>query len=337
MNSTLQALAHVEPLTRAVLAGSHGRLGGHSKGRRAELVGSLLRAYARLLDQTSGVGGAVAPRELKSLVGSSLTDSGTFNNYHQHDAHELLRFFLDALSEALNEVHEKPPYRELVEDRAAPDADVAGLWWESTERICTSAVSRLFRGQLRSELKCGSCGFVSRSFDIFEELLLQLSRAQQVRARMGAGEAVKLEDALAASAQPETLEGSEAWTCPSCKTPRRATKHTAVWRAPRVLIVVLKRFYFTSLRRCKIDTPVAIPRQLDITLAMHDRAPRQAQPLYELVACINHMGDTFGGHYTCDAKVGDGPWFHFNDSRVSPSNPPKQGSAPYILIYQRKD
>lgn len=321
-----------------MLAGVNGgRLGGHSHGRRVELVSSLLRAYARLLELLSGSDGAVAPRELKSLVGSSLTDAGTFNNYQQHDAHELLRFFLDALSEALNEVHEKPPYRELVEDRGASDADVSRLWWETAEGICVSPVSRLFRGQQRSELTCGHCGFVSRSFDVFEELLLQLSRAQQVRARIGAGEPMKLEDALAASAQPETLEGSEAWTCPSCKTPRRATKHTAVWRVPRVLIIVLKRFYFTSLRRCKIDTPVAIPRLLDVSLALHENAPRPAQPVYELIGCINHMGDTFGGHYTCDAKVGDGPWCNFNDARVSPSNPPKLGAAPYILLYQAKD
>ena len=49
------------------------------------------------------------------------------------------------------------------------------------------------------------------------------------------------------------------------------------------------------------------------------------------------MGDTFGGHYTCDARVGDAGWMRFNDATVSPGAPPKAGSAPYILFYQAKE
>ena len=351
MNSTLQCLAHVAPLTRAVMACAlntnkrncvRGGFGGGGKNAvraelRAEVVESLLRAYSRLLGQLeAGANGSVSPREVKGLCAQALTDHGTFDNYSQHDAHELLRFFLDALAEASNTVATRPRYVELVEDPRASDQDVAGLWWSTAAGIVASPIADLFRGQLRNTVVCSECGFCSRSFDLFEELMLPLTRGAQVRARMGA-EPVRLQDALALTAAPETLQGADSWYCPSCAAPRRAEKQTGIWRAPRVLVLVLKRFYFSALRRCKVDTPVVVPPTLNLRPYFDALAPRaHLEPdatTYTLIGAINHMGDTYGGHYTADCRVG-GLWCNFNDSRVSTSAPPKASSSPYILFYQ---
>jgi len=336
MNATLQCLAHLAPLSRAVAAGAaSGGGGGWGGAARVALVTSLLRACAKLFGALeAGGGGSVSPRELKALCASALTDAGTFNNYAQHDAHELLRFFLDALAEATNAVRARPRYVELVEDARAPDGAVAALWWAAAAERCASPIADLFRGQVKSTVTCGACGAASRSFDVFEELMLPLSRGAQAAAR--AGGAARLEDLLAATTAPEALEGADAWTCPACRAPRRAAKRAALWRAPRVLVLVLKRFYFTALRRCKVDTPVAVPLLLDARPLFDDDAPpaaRAAAARYALVGAVNHMGDTHGGHYTADCRVG-GAWMNFNDSRVSPGAPPRASSAPYILFYE---
>ena len=51
---------------------------------------------------------------------------------------------------------------------------------------------------------------------------------------------------------PETLLEEEAWRCEGCAAMRRATKRVAVWRAPRILVITLKRFAFARSSR-KVD------------------------------------------------------------------------------------
>lgn len=42
--------------------------------------------------------------------------------------------------------------------------------------------------------------------------------------------------------QPETLEEENAWYCPQCKDFVLARKEMSIYKAPRILIVYLKRF-----------------------------------------------------------------------------------------------
>ena len=358
MNSTLQCLAHIAPLSAFFASDSWAEQLVTPTSARQKLVTSLARSYARLLRDLAGAPGrCVSPMELRRLAGSALSEEGMFSGSAQNDAHELLRFFLDALREALNRIRGRAVYRELKEDPRAPDAVLAERYWRSYEERDSSVVGDIFRGQLRSVMTCGSCGYTSRSFEPFEELMLQIGCGAQASgggARFGLGAAaaaaaeagaLRIEELLEAFVQPERLVGQESWRCERCAAPREATKQISVYKAPLVLILVLKRFAFSRLRRCKVDTPVSVaPRDAAAGLLlapfMSDSAEDRRGAVYDLVGVVNHSGGTGGGHYTADCRVGRS-WMSFNDAHSHPTGDVGRASAPrrepYVLFYQRRE
>eukprot|EP00063_Salmo_salar_P096121 XP_014070956.1 PREDICTED: ubiquitin carboxyl-terminal hydrolase 32-like [Salmo salar] len=96
-----------------------------------------------------------------------------FNGFQQQDSQELLAFLLDGLHEDLNRVHEKP-YVELKDSNGRPDWEVASEAWENHLRRNRSIVVDLFHGQLKSQVKCKTCGHISARFDPFNFLSLPL-------------------------------------------------------------------------------------------------------------------------------------------------------------------
>jgi len=63
----------------------------------------------------------------------------------------------------------------------------------------------------------------------------------------------------------EKLGKDNEWFCPQCKDHRQAFKKFDLWRLPEVLIIHLKRFYFSmdSREKYKIDCKVDIPFRSD--------------------------------------------------------------------------
>jgi ubiquitin carboxyl-terminal hydrolase 4/11 len=138
----------------------------------------------------------------------------------------------------------------------------------------------------------------------------------------------------------------------------------SIYRAPKVLILHLKRFKQKGLiRKEKNETKVNFPPLLDMSPYVIDPRPIAAyaedpkikehiippkyqgeftlsssqEPLYELYAVSNHYGGLGGGHYTAYAKNG-GKWYDFNDSSVRGCNEGSVGgSGAYMLFYKRKD
>lgn len=76
----------------------------------------------------------------------------------------------------------------------------------------------------------------------------------------GPATALELEDALHYFAESEQLAPEEAWYCPHCKDHKQAAKALRVWRAPKQLVVHLKRFSWRNvLFRDKLDYEVGGP------------------------------------------------------------------------------
>lgn len=162
----------------------------------------------------------------------------------------------------------------------------------------------------------------------------------------------------------EQLEAGNEWYCPSCKEHKLANKEMSIYRAPKILILHLKRFKQKGLiRKEKNESKVNFPGVLDMKqyvinpLPMSDYAkdpkikdhiipPKyegdlgitsSSEPIYDLYAISNHYGGLGGGHYTAYAKNG-GKWYEFNDSSVrSTSESSIGGSGAYILFYKRRD
>ena len=139
----------------------------------------------------------------------------------------------------------------------------------------------------------------------------------------------------------EQLEESEMWYCSSCKNHVRAWKQFHLFRAPPILIVHLKRFYFSASthRRDKITKKIDFPlKGLDLTELVADYSIDN-KPIYDCYAVSNHFGGLGGGHYTAYILSDDGTWCNYDDSHVTTNVDPTDvvSASAYVLYYRRRD
>lgn len=93
-----------------------------------------------------------------------------------------------------------------------------------------SIIHKLFFGQIRSTLKCKTCGYESATYEGFSHLSLELRQDNR---------SCSIYDCLDLYFNGETIEG---WTCPECKQTRDAIKKLDISKLPPVIVIHLKRF-----------------------------------------------------------------------------------------------
>ncbi|GKY93302.1 hypothetical protein MPSEU_000297700 [Mayamaea pseudoterrestris] len=124
MNSIIQCLNHIEPLTQYFLNDRY--VDDLNTRNPLGSGGNVAQAYASLLKRIwSGEYSIQAPRALKQTVAAFAPQ---FDNCYQHDSHEFCQFLMDGLHEDLNRVKTKP-YVEELEGRGMPDAKAAIESW----------------------------------------------------------------------------------------------------------------------------------------------------------------------------------------------------------------
>uniref|UniRef100_A0A8D0G4G2 Ubiquitin carboxyl-terminal hydrolase 32 n=1 Tax=Sphenodon punctatus TaxID=8508 RepID=A0A8D0G4G2_SPHPU len=169
MNSSIQCVSNTQPLTQYFISGRH--LYELNRTNPIGMKGHMAKCYGDLVQELwSGTQKNVAPLKLRWTIAKY---APRFNGFQQQDSQELLAFLLDGLHEDLNRVHDKP-YVELKDSDGRPDWEVAAEAWENHLRRNKSIVVDLFHGQLRSQVKCKTCGHISVRFDPFNFLSLPL-------------------------------------------------------------------------------------------------------------------------------------------------------------------
>lgn len=169
MNSALQCLSNTQPLTQYFTTKCH--LYELNRTNPLGMKGHIARRYGDLTqDLWSGSSRSLAPLKLRWTIGRY---APRFNGFQQHDSQEFLSFLLDGLHEDLNRVQLKP-YVELKDSDGRPDEEVAHEAWDNHLKRNQSVVVDLFQGQLKSQVRCLECGYVSVRFDPFTFLSLPL-------------------------------------------------------------------------------------------------------------------------------------------------------------------
>uniref|UniRef100_A0AAQ5XRJ4 Ubiquitin carboxyl-terminal hydrolase 32 n=1 Tax=Amphiprion ocellaris TaxID=80972 RepID=A0AAQ5XRJ4_AMPOC len=169
MNSSIQCVSNTKPLTDYFISGRH--LYELNRTNPIGMRGHMAKCYGDLvMELWSGTQKNLAPLKLRWTIAKY---APRFNGFQQQDSQELLAFLLDGLHEDLNRVHEKP-YVELKDSDGRPDWEVASEAWENHLRRNRSIVVDLFHGQLKSQVKCKTCGHISARFDPFNFLSLPL-------------------------------------------------------------------------------------------------------------------------------------------------------------------
>ncbi|WVQ85882.1 hypothetical protein IAT38_008050 [Cryptococcus sp. DSM 104549] len=340
MNSTIQCLSATFPFATFFLDGSYKKsINVHNP---LGTKGNLANAWAELLQ--------VLWKETYEFLSpltfrKNITQfAHQFSGTEQHDSQEFLSFVLDGLHEDLNRVQHKPPPVEITPEReamlenSAPEVASESEWQIYKQRN-DSLIVDLFQGQYRNRLECLTCHKTSTTYDAFMYMSLPVPAGKTK---------VVVQQLIDEFVKSEVMEKEDAWNCPRCKVPRRASKTLTIARLPPVLLIQLKRFTTQNgIFWDKSETPVIFPvKGLDLSRYVPRRSaggagapsdPRtQVAPFkYDLYGVSNHMGTLSSGHYTAFVKSADG-WKFCEDSKISPARESDVVSKPaYILFYKR--
>ncbi|NXT21865.1 UBP42 hydrolase, partial [Syrrhaptes paradoxus] len=289
-NSTVQCLTYTPPLANYLLSKEHGRT-CHQGGfcMMCVMQNHMIQAFANS-------GNAIKPlsfiRDLKKIAQHIRFGS-------QEDAHEFLRYTIDAMQKAC----------------------LNGCTKLDRQTQATTLVHQIFGGYLRSRVKCSVCKNVSDTYDPYLDLALEIRQAANI---------VR---ALELFVKSDLLGGENAYMCARCKKKVPATKRFTIHRASNVLTLSLKRF--ANFGGGKITKDVGYPEFLNIRPYMSQNT---GDPImYSLYAVLVHSGYSCNaGHYYCYVKASNGQWYQMNDDLVRSSNiKVVLNQQAYVLFYLR--
>ncbi|GBE59008.1 peptidase C19 family protein [Babesia ovata] len=171
--------------------------------------------------------------------------------------------------------------------------------------VMRSFIGRIFGGFLKSVVMCTHCQYRSEKLETCFDISVDIYRGN------------KLVDLLTAFFKEETLDNNNRYNCPKCKRHRNATKAMSIYRAPRIMNVVLKRFGMGSYGFEKCKKEVSFP--LSFSMSIH--TSKQSKPVwltYDLYAVVCHLGGSLHmGHYVTFVRGQHGFWSCYNDAAVS--------------------
>ena len=130
-------------------------------------------------------------------------------------------------------------------------------WFKYFRARDDSMITDLFEGQLCSTITCKSCNHKSFTFDNFMDLSVSIPR----KAVRYTGY-VDVNELLQSYVTPELMERC-GYKCSKCKQIDNMEKQMTIYRFPKILVIHLKRFYNSTMRREKLSTTVNIPDTLD--------------------------------------------------------------------------
>ena len=190
-------------------------------------------------------------------------------------------------------------------------------------------------GQYMSAIHCHNCKHQSLTFDTFMDLSLPIpKKSSSYSSYSYGGSSVSLADCLGEFSKEEEIDKD--YKCERCKKRGNCVKRTMLYKLPKILVIHLLRFEYSSYSKKKISTSVSFP-VTGLDLSEYIATSQSAS--YNLFGISHHSGYMGGGHYVADIKNSDGKWYHCDDSHASASysDPAGSGSSPYLLFYVRTD
>ncbi|XP_044473498.1 ubiquitin carboxyl-terminal hydrolase 25-like isoform X2 [Mangifera indica] len=303
LNSVLQCLTYTPPLANFCLNLQHSSLCDLARDCPfCMLEKRIVRSLS--LDSTLD-----APAKIQSCL---RIFAEHFRGGRQEDAHEFLRYVIDACHNTclrLKKLKRKGGDRETVNGSAGSNSS-------------SSVVKEIFGGALQSQVKCLSCGAESNKVDEIMDISLDILHSGS------------LKDAMHKFFQPEVLDGNNKYKCENCKKLVAARKQMSILKSPNILVIQLKRF--EGIFGGKIDKTIAFEEIMFLSSFMC-KASRDPQPEYKLFGTIVHSGfSPDSGHYYAYIKDAVGRWYCCNDSYVSLSTLQEVLSEKvYILFFSR--
>eukprot|EP00656_Telonema_subtile_P007446 TRINITY_DN13499_c0_g2_i1.p1 TRINITY_DN13499_c0_g2~~TRINITY_DN13499_c0_g2_i1.p1 ORF type:complete len:531 (+),score=146.87 TRINITY_DN13499_c0_g2_i1:136-1728(+) len=369
LNAPMQCIAHTFP-TMISFSGSaqappeHSALAMAQLHRIAASFAELAAAITVLDNKQRPVSTTSFRRALAPLVEEVMEPSAKIKQ-EQEDAHQLLLRLLDVIDSALL-LHNAPPPL-LDAKRKATEAEanlklrraqmnhvpsyepavktLCELAWERDMQGRPGVVQRMMWGQYVKGIGCFNC---HRWVEVRPEVYNMLELP--IPASHGPNPAsVKLSKCLELFFDQESSKNDQAnlIKCPSCKKAGEVSQKYALMRIPSHLVLVLKRYTFSSLRGeyriTKSQTPVDPPEVIDMREHIFNSGDNMNEAgggtQYELGSVCVHLGNTpRAGHYVALVKLQD-VWYRVSDENVRECQQQDWEEAKrnsYILFYKQR-
>ncbi|KAL2314284.1 hypothetical protein POMI540_2302 [Schizosaccharomyces pombe] len=213
-----------------------------------------------------------------------------------------------------------------------------------------NALTNLFVGKMKSYIACVNVNFESARSEDYWDIQLNVKGMKN------------LEDSFRSYIQVETLEGDNCYFADTYGF-QEAKKGVIFESFPPILHLQLKRFEYDFERdmMIKINDRYEFPLEFDAKAFLSPEADQSQNCEYVLYGVLVHSGDLHNGHYYALLKTEkDGPWYKYDDTRVTRAtlrevleenyggdyimHPPfrspvklKRFMSAYMLLYLRKD
>lgn len=241
----------------------------------------------------------------------------------QNDMQEFLSFIIDTINESISfkkkiEVPNFEPQNvlEIIKKNSVK------TYKTHFENNYSHLVKNLYFLVL-TVIKCNSCEHNNLSYEPTNLLCLPIPNQSKV----------SIYDCLDHYFGRDTFDSKNKWKCDKCGNIELNYKESRLINAPPILIIVIKRFQYTTIGWKKQNQLVNFPDILDISAYVIGRNDNEYR--YELKAIGNHSGNLGSGHYYAYCKE-DGNWFNYNDEHISEIAPNTIFSnTAYTLFYEK--
>ena len=307
INSIFQCLAHSSYFLEYILSTEFDEDFNHNY-KHSSLVEEIRKTLAMMWVENE----TIDTNNLCTMINIAImqnTNLGLHVGQH-NDAHEFLNMILTILHESQTFV---PNINIKIKNNNISAFDKIALQacktWKNYFKNGYSNIIDIFYGQYISELKKND--EITHCFDPFQIMDLEIPKK---------GDNISIEDCIDLHFKVEKLDDS-------------IKKKFYIWKAPKVLIISLKRF---DNQLHKDNTRIVYDKVLD--LSKYSKGYKRSNIVYNLCGICCHQGDINYGHYTSLCRKNDSRnWFRYDDNNLNQmtnNDTIPLTSYAYILFYE---
>lgn len=273
---------------------------------------------------------------MTNLLINSWYKNKSLTGFEEQDAHEFWQFLLNEFHKDYKRVElpsikqERHKNSELRAIKNEEEEDGQDFHDDYDEDYCECITHQLFTGQLESSIKCSNCKNVTKTYDPFMDLSLELTNLTHKDS--------SIYDCLDLFTKDEVLEN---YKCQYCNKNSNPIKSFKINQTSNVLSIQLKRFKHDLSNFVKNDILINNPLYLNLSpyLSTNTNSHTTSRHyFYELFALICHTGNVNTGHYIVIIKNSNNQWLRFDDSVITlVSQDEIETTNAYLLFYIAHD
>ena len=336
MNSTLQCLSNVSPLTDYLLDKNK------SSNVRKELSNkkNLIYYYKEVIENLweKNRNSPYAPQKFKEILSEK---NELFKGITANDSKDLILYLLETFHTELNLYKEKDNFNNENIDQTN-EKKMFECFKEDYIKKNNSIISELFHGILKIKSVCNNCfrkNYTYQSFNLLEFPLEETVKFVENRQGkpyiiMNNNNKVPFLNIIECFEHYRAVTmfaGDNQMYCNNCNKNSNAFYYNSIIKAPNFLVIILNRG-----KAAKYDCMVNFGKNLDIEDYVEDK---DEENIYELIGVIVHYGpSSMSGHFIayCINRT-EQSWYKYNDASVERCNLDNEylNGMPYILFYRK--